>query len=139
MPDIDINEGVRSLNSQQREVFESVHSWAKRFLKYQNCIVPKKVEPLHLFVTGNAGTGKSFLINLLFDHLTKLFSYHNPDKGILSALTGHFCFFKSFFLDFFRGGLLDSLLFVTDFFMSAPPIEDEGLLVIFFLEVRFLI
>ena len=68
------------MNSQQREVFESVHSWAKTFLKYQNCIAPKKVESLHLFITGNAGTGKSFLINLLFDHLTKLFAYRNPDK-----------------------------------------------------------
>ena len=68
------------MNSQQREVFEIIHKWAKQFLKYQNCIIPKSVEPLHLFITGNAGTGKSFLLNLLYNHLTKLFSYRNPDK-----------------------------------------------------------
>ena len=79
--DQDINEAVRSLNRQQREVFETVHEWAKKYLKYQNCIVPKKVLPLHLFVTGDAGVGKSFLLNLLYDHLTKLFSYRNPDKA----------------------------------------------------------
>ena len=80
LPDTDINENVRSLNSQQREVFEIIHKWAKQYLKYQNCIIPKNVEPLHLFITGNAGTGKSFLLNLLYNHLTKLFSYRNPDK-----------------------------------------------------------
>ncbi|MEO2221042.1 MAG: AAA family ATPase, partial [Nitrosopumilus sp.] len=80
LPDIDVNESVRSLNSQQREIFETIHKWAKQHLKYQNCINPRKVEPLHLFVTGNAGTGKSFLLNLLHNHLTKLYSYKNPGK-----------------------------------------------------------
>ena len=50
---------------------------------------PRKLTRLTLFLTGFAGTGKSFVVRLLFDHLTKLFSFKNParEKVILLALT----------------------------------------------------
>ena len=88
--DEEISKRVQSLNTQQREVFELVHSAAKRHLKNLNCMKPRKLTCLNLFLTGFAGTGKSFVVRLLFDHLTKLFSFKNParEKVILLAPTG---------------------------------------------------
>ena len=88
--DEDINRRVRSLNMQQRGVFEVAHSYASRHLKNLNSVNPVKLKQLCLFITGNAGTGKSFIVRLLFDHLTKLFSFKNPmrEKVLLLAPTG---------------------------------------------------
>ena len=48
--------------------------------------------PLHIFLTGNAGCGKSFLMNVLYQSLTKILSYGNVslDKPniLLMAPTG---------------------------------------------------
>ena len=35
------------------------------------------VKPLYIFLTGDAGCGKSFLIKLMYQSLTKVFSYGN--------------------------------------------------------------
>ena len=34
LPDNDIAEGINSLNSQQKEAFNVVHTWAKDYVKY---------------------------------------------------------------------------------------------------------
>ena len=90
LSDENVNKRVRDLNTQQREIFELVHATAKSHLKNLNCTKPTEIAPLHLFLTGYAGTGKSYLVRLLFDHLTKLFSYKNPmkQKVLLLAPTG---------------------------------------------------
>ena len=88
--DEDINKRVRSLNTQQKDVFEVVHTFASRHLKNLNSVNPIELAQLLIFLTGNAGTGKSFLVRLLFDHLTKLFSFKNPmrEKVLLLAPAG---------------------------------------------------
>ena len=90
LADEEINVRVRSLNRQQKEVFDVVHSYASRHLKNLNSTEPIQLKQLCLFITGNAGTGKSFIVRLLFDHLTKLFSFKNPmrEKVLLLAPTG---------------------------------------------------
>ena len=54
-----------------------IHQWAKKLIKNLNSVKPEVIKPLHIFVTGNAGTGKSFLLNTAYEHLTKLFSFKN--------------------------------------------------------------
>ena len=48
--------------------------------------------PLHIFLTGNAGCGKSFLMNVLYQSLTKILSYGNVSldkpKVLLMTSTG---------------------------------------------------
>ena len=45
LPDDGIAEGINSLNSKQREVFDVVHSWVKDYVKYDG----HNVEPIHFF------------------------------------------------------------------------------------------
>ena len=48
------------------------------------------MEPLYIFLTGDAGSGKSFLIKVMYQSLTKVFSYVSLDKAkvLLMACTG---------------------------------------------------
>ena len=50
------------------------------------------LEPFHIFLTGNAGCGKSFLMKVLHQSLTKILSYGNVSldkpKVLLMAPTG---------------------------------------------------
>lgn len=73
---------ARSLNSQQRQVFDIIYSWAKLTIKYRNCLLKRKIEPVRLFVSGGAGVGKSYLMKTIYEALTKLFNFHcsSPEK-----------------------------------------------------------
>ena len=92
LPTVDINEKIRSLNGQQREIFDVIHKWAKQLLEYENSVAlgGSNIEPVRLFVTGNGGVGKSFLLNVLYLHLNKLLSYKDPAhlKVLKMAPTG---------------------------------------------------
>ena len=50
------------------------------------------MEPLQIFLTGDAGCGKSFLIKVIYQSLTKVFSYGNVSldkaKVLFMAPTG---------------------------------------------------
>ena len=61
MPKILPNEiaaGTNSLNLKQREVFNVFHTWAKDYVKYNW----QDAEPVHIFLSGTRGTGKSRLV-----------------------------------------------------------------------------
>ena len=87
-----INRLVRLLNDEQRQGYDYVIRWARRHVKYLSCVKPKKVEPIHMFITGGAGVGKSHLATTIFQSLNKLMSYHAGDaekvKVMMIALTG---------------------------------------------------
>ena len=70
--DDSIREMIRSLNSQQRQIFDQVFNWCKS--KYRNSLTKKKVHPLNVFLLRRAGVGKSYLINAIFQTLTRTFS-----------------------------------------------------------------
>ena len=69
-----------------------VQSWAKKSIKIKSMLDAQPLEPLHIFLTGNAGCGKSFLMNMLYQSLTKILSYGNVSldkpKVLLMASTG---------------------------------------------------
>ena len=74
-----MNTKIQSLSQKQREVFDIVHEWAKHSVKNLSSVSTSVIETLHIFVTGNAGCGKSFLTKVLYHSLTKTFSYRNPE------------------------------------------------------------
>ena len=61
-----IKEKIRSLNMNQREVFNFIHKWSKDYFKSLRCKVVKKLKSCHIFITGGAGVGKSHLIKTIF-------------------------------------------------------------------------
>ena len=73
---------IRALNTKQREIFDVVFSWAKTFVKNQNTLEVKHLEPLNIFLTGEGGCGKSHLIKVMYNALQKILIHKGgePDK-----------------------------------------------------------
>jgi len=49
MPDDELNSKIRSLNKNQRKLFNKVQSWAKRSIKNKSVSSPSPIDPLHIF------------------------------------------------------------------------------------------
>ena len=75
LPDSDIAEGINSLNSKQREVFNLDHTWTKDYVRYNE----HNVEPVHIFLSGIGGTGKSHLVKPIYNAISKTLLYHSKD------------------------------------------------------------
>ncbi|CAF1600641.1 unnamed protein product [Rotaria magnacalcarata] len=80
-----------SMNHEQQEIFYYVREWCINRLHNSD------VEPLRLFITGGAGTGKSHLLKCLHYEATRIFSrkkHLEPDESIdethtlITAFTG---------------------------------------------------
>ena len=69
-----LSEMIRSLNTKQREIFEAVNKWVRDHLKCLHSKNISKPDPLHLFLTGSAGTGKSHLLTTIRHFLSKSLS-----------------------------------------------------------------
>ena len=54
-----------------------VQSWEKKSIKTKLMPDVQPLERLHIFLTGNAGCDKSFLMKVLYQSLTKILSYEN--------------------------------------------------------------
>ena len=74
LPDNEIAEGINSLNSKQREIFNVVHIWAKEYVTYEG----HNVELIHIFL-GSGGTGKSYLVKVVYNVISKTLLYHCKD------------------------------------------------------------
>lgn len=77
MPDSELDAKIRSLNKKQRQLFNILQSCAKQHVKNKSVSYPSVIKPLHIFLTGDAGCGKSFLMKVIYQALTKTLSYRN--------------------------------------------------------------
>ncbi|KAL9977715.1 hypothetical protein ACROYT_G015152 [Oculina patagonica] len=92
MTDDDLRNSVRSLNAKQRFTYDVVLSWCRNTVKNVNCLNKQTIKPIHIFVTGGGGGGKSHLITTIYHTSLKTFKYTavNPSLPtvLLMASTG---------------------------------------------------
>ena len=84
--DDDLRKSVRSLNSQQRLAFDIVLSWSRKLIKNMNSLKPEDVKPLHLFLTGGGGAGKSHLIKAIYHTTVKTFRHFSVNPELPTVL-----------------------------------------------------
>ena len=75
----EIAANIKSLNKKQRDAFNIVHKWAR---DYANSMSQKRVctvKPIHIFLSGSGGTGKSHLIKNIYQSVSKKLLYHGGD------------------------------------------------------------
>ena len=65
----EISESIKSLNPKEREVFNMVYMWAKDNIKYDGNIV----ESVHIFLLDSGRTGKSYLVKVIQNVISKSF------------------------------------------------------------------
>ena len=77
MPDSELNLKVQKLNQKQCQLFDIVHRWAKNVSKSRllNPHTFEKIKHMHVFLTRNARSGKSFLMKVIYQSLTNTLSY----------------------------------------------------------------
>ena len=63
--DNDLRKAVCSLNLRQLKTFNIMCYWARNKVKQMNSVFEIVVEPLHSFITGVLGVGKSHLVKIL--------------------------------------------------------------------------
>ena len=92
LSDGEINRQICSLNTKQREMFDTEFAWAKKCVKARTCSNAESVDSLYIFLTGQGGCGKSHLVKTIFHALSKtlLRKGSDPEKPrvLLLASTG---------------------------------------------------
>ena len=83
--DDSLRESVRSLNNRQRHAFNIVLTWRRTKMIQNNSNQTNEIEPLHLFLSGGGGTGKSHLIRVIYHTVGKIFRHgpSNPEMPIV--------------------------------------------------------
>ena len=68
-------EGENSLNSKQKEVLGVVHTWLKGYVKNDK----HNFKPGCIFLSGSGGTGKFYLVKIIYNVMSKTLLYHCND------------------------------------------------------------
>ena len=73
--DDEIAANIRSLNKKQHMVFDVLHQWARNYVKNVSSKKKKKnlqINPVHIFLSGSGGTGKSHLVKTIYQVVSKV-------------------------------------------------------------------
>lgn len=84
MTDAQFDQARRDLSDDQRAAFEDVRQHIRTVQHAMGASVP----PLYLFISGGAGVGKSFVINLLYDLIMRSHQGLTSRPVVLAAPTG---------------------------------------------------
>ena len=79
----EIADSINSLNSKQREVLNLVHTWTKDYVKYDG----HNIELMHVFLSSSRGTGKSHLVKVIYNAISKTLLHHCKDLEKLGVLS----------------------------------------------------
>nr|XP_034326027.1 uncharacterized protein LOC105328140 [Crassostrea gigas] len=110
---------LQNLNETQREIFYMIRDWCLAKITGENC------EPLHLFVTGGAGTGKSHLIKAIHYEASRLLSRIMPDPEKISVVLGAFTGTAAFNIG---GNTLHHLFSLTKYLpLPYAPLGEQSL------------
>ena len=60
-----------------------VHTWANDYVKYNGY----DMEPVHIFISGSGGTGKSHLVKVICNEISTTLLYHCKDPEKLRVLS----------------------------------------------------
>ena len=82
LTDDEITESINYLNLKQREVFNVVHKWTAYYVKYNL----HGVELMYIFFSGSLGIGKSHLVKVIYNVISKTLLYHCKDPKKLRDL-----------------------------------------------------
>jgi len=63
---------IQSLNGKQREIFDIVYNWAKKYIQNKGSYNSYSLHSLQIFLTAAGGCGKSYLVKCLYNVLHKL-------------------------------------------------------------------
>ena len=83
-----LRESVRVLNNKQRIAYDIVVSWCRNKIKKmltQN-LESIHVDPIYLFITGGAGSGKSHLIKTIYHTAVKTFRHARSNANLPTVL-----------------------------------------------------
>ena len=80
--DDEITANIRNLHKKQRMVFDVLHQWARNYVKNASSKKNLQIMPVHIFLSGSGGTGKSHLVKTIYQVVSKELLCHSkePDK-----------------------------------------------------------
>ena len=74
------------MNNKQLYGYDLVLSWCRNKIANLNTLKPSQVDPIHIFVTGGGGAGKSHLIKAIYHTVTKTFRHAPANPQLPSVL-----------------------------------------------------